>query len=79
MGDAVTPILVTTDVAAVFVARCLKETAGPDDVKRARFMVYNWAKVGRIEKHGGDKRGQARWDLHDLARMLDGRTTVVVL
>lgn len=72
------PFLVPTDVAATFVTRCRNQEVTPENLKAARERVYYLAKQGVLTRHGGGKRGQALWDLHELVKPY-GQTTIVVL
>ena len=71
------PVLVTTDVAAAFIARCKNQEVNAVTLKAARERVYYLAKRGEITKHGGTTRGRALWDLHELARPYSSSVTVI--
>jgi len=46
-------------------------------LKAARERVYYLAKQGMITKHGGATRGQALWDLRELAEPYKSSVTIV--
>lgn len=72
------PILLTTEVAAMFIVRvCKNQPLTPENIKEARTLIYYWAKRGHITRHGEAKRGQALWDLHELAAPYSASVTVV--
>lgn len=70
------PALVDTDTACVFIIRVREQHKTDETMTAARQHVYYLAKTGRLTRHGGSKRGQARWDLRELARPY--RNTVIV-
>ena len=71
------PVLVTTDVAATFIVRCRNQDVNAVTLKAARERVYYLAKQGMITKHGGATRGQALWDLRELAEPYKSSVTIV--
>jgi len=72
------PFLITTDVAATFIVRCKNQETTPANLKAARERVYYLAKHAVLTRHGGGKRGQALWDLHELAEPYR-QTTIIEL
>jgi len=54
------PRLVDTEVAAFYVGR-------------TAFVIYRWAREGRLTRHGGQGKGQARWDLWELTDLMTMR------
>jgi len=72
------PFLVTTDVASTFIVKCKNQEVTPANLKAARERIYYLAKTGVLTRHGGGKRGQGLWDLHELARPYRHTTTIVL-
>lgn len=71
-------ILVPTDIAALFVARCRHQQPTQDQIRAAREHVYYLAKQGKLTRHGAPKRGRALWDLVELAEPYRQGTTIVL-
>lgn len=72
------PVLLTTDIAAMFLVRvCKNQPLTPENVKAARERIYYLAKAGLITRHGQAKRGQALWDLHELSAPYTASVTIV--
>jgi hypothetical protein len=68
-------ILVTTDIAAVFI---ISGAATEDKLRAAKNRIRHLSKQGRITNYGGATRA-ARWDLYELARAQGGQTTILPL
>lgn len=68
----------STPVAAYFICRCRNNSTTPENIKAATDHIYYLAKQGTITRHGQPKRGQALWDLVELARPYSAGTTVIV-
>jgi hypothetical protein len=47
------PLLVDTEAAATWAGRSV-------------WVIYRWASEGRLTRHGGRGRGNARWDLREV-------------
>ena len=45
------------------------------DIAKAKRVIYDLAKQGKIKNHGDQARGQALWDLTELHRVYSQRTT----
>lgn len=61
------PVLVDTETAAAFIV-----TLRGCSNSAATAHVYYLAKCGRITRYGGRGRGNARWDLRELAEPYRG-------
>lgn len=72
-------ILVTTELGALFLCRCKGLDTTTENLKAAQVRIYYLATRGVLTKHGGAKRGQARWDLRELVRDTGGTTDVMLL
>lgn len=62
------PVLVDTETACVFIVQARGWEKTRATMKRASDHINYLAKSGQLTRHGGSKRGQARWDLKELAR-----------
>lgn len=62
------PVLVTTDVACVFIVQAREQDKTAATLKAAREHIYYLAKIGVLTRYGGSKRNAALWDLRELAK-----------
>lgn len=60
--------LVTSEVAALFIVRMRGLDRTVETMRSARNRLHYLCKSGKIKNHGGSGRGQALWDLREIAR-----------
>lgn len=74
------PKLVDSELAAIYWTMLNRpgETVShvtQGDIARAKRVIYDMAKTGKITNYGGNYGGQARWDLVELHRVYNARRT----
>lgn len=62
------PILVDTETACLFLVRMRKQEKNPKTMLAARQTIFYLARAGKLTRHGGRAPTTARWDLKELAR-----------
>lgn len=62
------PTLVDTEAACLFLVRMRKQEKSPKTMLAARQAIFYLARVGKLTRHGGRAPNSARWDLKELAR-----------